>query len=538
MMLTLHAEAQREIQKDVDALTESQRYFNIKVERAKTYFPVIEKIFAEERVPDDFKYLVLQESALIANAVSVSNAVGFWQFKDFTAREVGLHINDEVDERMNIVAATRGAARYLKQNNFMFNNWLFALQAYQMGAGGVKRLIGDEYNGVRHMHITTDTYWYVKKFLAHKIAFQHALSGAPQVQVEIRQASGQQLQALADAAHVDVEQLKAFNMWVKGNRIPADKTYAVVVPAGRPFIEAPIVARQQGAPTVQPAEVQPQLVRAHGLAVVVAQPNETPATLSERAGINLSDFLKYNDIPIDHRVEAGKDYLLQRKKTRSEQNFYTVGPGETAWHASQQTGVQLRKIRKYNNLESDVVPAGTQLWLNTYKPVEVPLGSAPVAVLDDEEITDWFLSAVEPSHPSETDKKRPLPVGVLPVGEPAGTEASDAPVRWHTVLAGDTYSSVARQYQITLATLLALNQRTGHETLKPGDTLKVDGNEPITLLTEQQPATDTTVHQVQASDTLFSVARKYGITIKDLMEWNNKTDFSLAVGERLRVAPR
>ncbi|MFN8844722.1 MAG: lytic transglycosylase domain-containing protein, partial [Chryseotalea sp.] len=168
--LTIRDDARREIQKDVDALMQSPRHFQIKVERAKAYFPIIEKIFAEENLPNDFKYLVLQESALIGDAVSVSNAVGFWQFKDFTAREVGLRVDDVVDERMNIASATRGAARYIKKNNYQFNNWIYALQAYQMGAGGVSRAVRDVESGVRHMTITSQTYWYVKKFLAHKIA--------------------------------------------------------------------------------------------------------------------------------------------------------------------------------------------------------------------------------------------------------------------------------------------------------------------------------------------------------------------------------
>ena len=86
------------------------------------YFPIIENIFKEEGVPDDFKYLSLQESGLISDAVSTSNAVGFWQFKDFTAREVGLRVDKQIDERKNIVSSTRGAAVYLKRNNFLMNN--------------------------------------------------------------------------------------------------------------------------------------------------------------------------------------------------------------------------------------------------------------------------------------------------------------------------------------------------------------------------------------------------------------------------------
>jgi membrane-bound lytic murein transglycosylase D len=100
LTLTIRDDARKEIQKDVDAFTKYAPSFNLKVARARTYFPVIEKIFREENVPDDFKYLVLQESALIPDAVSVSNAVGFWQFKDYTAIEMGLRVDKVVDERM------------------------------------------------------------------------------------------------------------------------------------------------------------------------------------------------------------------------------------------------------------------------------------------------------------------------------------------------------------------------------------------------------------------------------------------------------
>ena len=82
---------------------------------------MIERVLKEENVPDDFKYLCIQESGLISDAVSSAKAVGFWQFKDFTAREVGLRVDNRIDERKNIVSATRGAAKYLKRNNFQFD---------------------------------------------------------------------------------------------------------------------------------------------------------------------------------------------------------------------------------------------------------------------------------------------------------------------------------------------------------------------------------------------------------------------------------
>jgi membrane-bound lytic murein transglycosylase D len=206
MTLTIRDDARREIQTDVDALTRSPKYFNIKAERARTYFPIIEDVFNQERLPVDFKFLALQESALVPDAVSSSNAVGFWQFKDFTAVEMGIRVDGEVDERMNIASASRAAARYIKQCNHYFNNWVYALQSYQMGAGGVMRAVGDKDLGTRHMEITSDTYWYVKKFLAHKVAFEN-VQGDPALKVTlVRNAGGKTMAQLSREYELDARQ--------------------------------------------------------------------------------------------------------------------------------------------------------------------------------------------------------------------------------------------------------------------------------------------------------------------------------------------
>ena len=71
------------------------------LKRANRYFDRIEKILAKNNIPEDFKYLCLIESGL-TQAVSPSGAKGFWQFMPATAKEYGLRINTEVDERLNI----------------------------------------------------------------------------------------------------------------------------------------------------------------------------------------------------------------------------------------------------------------------------------------------------------------------------------------------------------------------------------------------------------------------------------------------------
>ena len=57
LKLVLTRQAINEIQKDVEALTRSPKYYQLKIDRMHLYFPIIENIFKEEGVPDDFKYL-------------------------------------------------------------------------------------------------------------------------------------------------------------------------------------------------------------------------------------------------------------------------------------------------------------------------------------------------------------------------------------------------------------------------------------------------------------------------------------------------
>ena len=69
------------------------------IKRANRYFPVIEPLLKANGIPDDFKYLMVIESNLNPIARSPAGAAGLWQFMPVTAREFGLEVNDNVDER-------------------------------------------------------------------------------------------------------------------------------------------------------------------------------------------------------------------------------------------------------------------------------------------------------------------------------------------------------------------------------------------------------------------------------------------------------
>ena len=134
--LVLTEEAQRLVQQKADGLCRHQPSFQARVDQADAAFPIIDRVLQEEGVPLDFRYLALQESALIGNARSNHEAVGYWQLKQETATGLGLAVNAAVDERQHLATSTRAAARYLQRNTAVLHNRLTALLSYYTGPAG------------------------------------------------------------------------------------------------------------------------------------------------------------------------------------------------------------------------------------------------------------------------------------------------------------------------------------------------------------------------------------------------------------------
>ena len=72
--------------------------------------------------------------------------------------------------------------------------------------------------------------------------------------------------------------------------------------------------------------------------------------------------------------------------------------------------------------------------------------------------------------------------------------------------------------------LVRWNNLNIQDGIRPGQVLKLSENQTVSdELVSKSPIE----HEVKNTDTLYSIARKYGVTIKELMEWNNKKDFHL-----------
>ena len=138
------------------------------LKRAYRLFPVIEPILKKNKVPDDFKYLVVAESAF-SNAVSPAGASGFWQFMKPTAEKYGLVINDEIDERYNLEKSTEAASKHIKELYSYYKNWTLVAAAYNVGTGNLdKALANQKVNSYYELFLNEETARYIFRILAIK----------------------------------------------------------------------------------------------------------------------------------------------------------------------------------------------------------------------------------------------------------------------------------------------------------------------------------------------------------------------------------
>lgn len=138
------------------------------IKRANRYFPEIEPILEEFGIPDDFKYLALAESGL-TNAISPAGAVGFWQFMRGTARDYGLEVNEEVDERYHLQKSTVAACRFLLESYAKYNNWTMAAASYNAGRRGMdNQVIIQKETNYYDLLLNEETQRYIFRVLAIK----------------------------------------------------------------------------------------------------------------------------------------------------------------------------------------------------------------------------------------------------------------------------------------------------------------------------------------------------------------------------------
>lgn len=551
--LTINESARKQIQKDVDRLTKSQTYYGILVDRMNLYFPYIEREHKKAGIPDEIKFLAIQESALISDAVSSANAVGFWQFKDFTGREVGLIVDRKVDERLNIVSASRGSGKYFKSNNFYFDNWAYAVIAYQAGAGGAKKHTDKANYGKKKLNITTNTYWYLKKFIAHVVAFTPSV-GLPHSEGiwldEITNVGGKTLDQIARQEKVDLEELKKYNKWLMRGSVPSDKIFSVMVPRkGTPpkrlVAENSAKRNKISEPQskIYPSELTPGITEANkstiiplnGISSILARNTDDIHSVSARAGISEKKFRKYNDMGEGDNIVPNEFYYIKSKKGKAKIGFHVAKANETLWSISQQYGIKLSKLASRNRMSIiDELKPGRVLWMDKTRPSSEPIAyhelTTPVItkpVAKPTASTDSVDDTAGSTELEEESVDEDVPSIVVPVVDSSEERRK---VKIHTVAAGESLWAISKLYKVEMEDILRWNHLPEPDAIKVGQNIQVKA--PIE---EASAGKNIIKHTVLAGETLYAISRKYDMTVDEVMDLNEMKTYDLNVGQDLKV---
>ncbi len=143
------------------------------IKKSGRWFPVIDTILERYGIPADFKYLAVIESGL-SNAISPAGAVGFWQFLKGTAKEYGLEVNKEVDERYHVEKETEAACKYLLKSYEKYGNWALVASSYNAGTNGIDRLMEKQKAGSFYdLLVSDETNRYLYRIMAMKLIFEN-----------------------------------------------------------------------------------------------------------------------------------------------------------------------------------------------------------------------------------------------------------------------------------------------------------------------------------------------------------------------------
>ncbi len=226
----------------------SNAYFHSQTIRyiklAPRYFQLIEPILKENGIPSDFKYLAVAESGLNPRAVSPASAVGMWQFLSSTAKEYGLEVNGEVDERYHIEKSTYAFCSYIRQSYNRYGSWTLAAAAYNGGMERVRQQINrQKTENYYNLLFVEETQRYVFRIAALKLILENPgqynfdISDEekyPVIKTRVVEISGP-VADFADFAkenNTTYKRLKDFNPWLRDSKLTnkSGKKYAVKIP--------------------------------------------------------------------------------------------------------------------------------------------------------------------------------------------------------------------------------------------------------------------------------------------------------------------
>jgi len=208
------------------------------------YFSIIEPILKSNDIPEDFKYLCVAESGFDPKAVSPAKAVGLWQLLESAAKENGLEVNAEIDERYHIEKSTLAACRILKSAYQKYGSWSLVAASYNGGRAGLdQKIAAQKVKNYYDLLFVEETTRYVFRILALKMVMEDPEKYGfsieknqlyPIIDTETVEVKGpvKDWAAFAIEKGITYKTLKMFNPWLRETFLKNlnRKTYTLRIP--------------------------------------------------------------------------------------------------------------------------------------------------------------------------------------------------------------------------------------------------------------------------------------------------------------------
>lgn len=276
-------------------------------------------------------------------------------------------------------------------------------------------------------------------------------------------------------------------------------------------------------------------------------------------GMTAGEFLKINNIddPDKYRLYVGKTMYVKsskkenntnnEKETKREIEYYTVKSGDTLYGIAFQNDISVNDFLSINNIDDPLkykLRTGEKLKIyargntsntqsKTIRTYKVQNGDTlgEIALKNSMSLKDLMeLNNLKNNY-------------VLKVGDTLkiydnvniGTSSKAASYRTlenYKVKSGDTLSEIALARGMDLVELYSINNLNDKYVLKVGDTIKVYANPKKTVTSVVSN------YKVQSGDSLYSIAKKHKMDLRDLMQLNNiknANEYKLYIGANIKV---
>ena len=429
--------------------------------RAGRYREMILRTLKEEGVPQDLIYLAQAESGFQPLALSRAGARGMWQFVASRAAGYGLRKDWWIDERQDPEKATRAAARHLRDLFNQFGDWYLALAAYNSGPGTVQAAVqrtgyADFWELYRRSVLPKETKNYVPIIVAVTIMNKNpAQYGLDRVVLETPPETDSvtinypvDLRLVAECVDTSASTLQELNPSLLRMTTPKEGEFELRLPAGS---KQKYLAEIASIPTDMRVWWRYHKVEeGETLAAIAKKYRTTAKAIAEVNSVSLEELARDAKLIIPLTPGKGDSEQVTYAKRAIR---YRVRRGDTVASVAEEWGVPATMVRKWNRIQGEKLTRGRILLI--HRPEDE---RARVAGQE----TGWAKG----KKPGKTSGKSKTS---------SKLQASAGKATVHKVRPGETLSSIANQYNTTVAALRRDNARLG-ATLHPGDVVVIVSN--------------------------------------------------------------